>query len=225
MRSLSRKQVAATAACEFESHRFRLRSAWAHRPTGRRRLRTPKIRVQLSVSPLVGGLRLEATGFRFGAWHAVLLMPQVSHLFQSRGLVAKAALLQSDDRWFESTRDYSPRYANLVERLGLNPSVCGFDSHLGHCDKRLGRQSADHSRLEREMLWVRLPPELLARNSVLVEQPGVLACLSSRRSWVQIPSGTLAARYANWQSSEAQTFVTAGSNPACATGRGVRLAT
>ena len=26
---------------------------------------------------------------------------------------------------------------------------------------------------------------------VLVEQPGVLACLSRRRSWVQIPSGTL----------------------------------
>ena len=37
----------------------------------------------------------------------------------------------------------------------------------------------------------------------------MLACLSSRRSWVQIPSGTLTeARYANWQSDEAQTFVT-----------------
>ena len=42
-----------------------------------------------------------------------------------------------------------------------------------------------------------------------MEQPGVLACLSRRRSWVQIPSGTLiAARYANRKSGEAQTFVT-----------------
>lgn len=37
----------------------------------------------------------------------------------------------------------------------------------------------------------------------------MLACLSRRRSWVQIPSGTLdkTARYANRQSGEAQTFV------------------
>src|SRR6185312_13641662 len=34
-------------------------------------------------------------------------------------------------------------------------------------------------------------------NYVLVEQPGVLIALSRRRSWVQIPSGTLMARYAN----------------------------
>jgi hypothetical protein len=67
------------------------------------------------------------------------------------------------------------------------------------------------------MLWVRVPPEPLNENFVLAEQPGVLVALSRRRSWVQIPSGTLAARYANRQSSEAQTFVTAGSNPACAT--------
>ena len=55
---------------------------------------------------------------------------------------------------------------------------------------RLGRQSADHLGLEPGMLWVRVPPELL-KQSVLVEQPGVLACLSRRRSRVQIPSGTL----------------------------------
>src|SRR5688572_15853077 len=73
------------------------------------------------------------------------------------------------------------------------------------------------------MLWVRIPPEPLTNTrSVLVEQPGVLATLSRWRSRVQIPSGTLgnenlSARYANWQSDEAQTFVTAGSTPACAT--------
>ena len=54
----------------------------------------------------------------------------------------------------------TPRYANPAERLGLNPSVCGFDSRLGHISKqRLGRQSADHLGLEPGMLWVRVPPE------------------------------------------------------------------
>jgi hypothetical protein len=97
----------------------------------------------------------------------------------------------------------SPRYANEAERLGLNPSVCGFDSRSGH--KRLGRQPADHPRLERRMLWVRLPPEPLKREHALVEQPGVLACLSRRTTTlravpgVQTPSRALStnmARYA-----------------------------
>jgi hypothetical protein len=75
---------------------------------------------------------------------------------------------------------------------------------------------ADHSRLEREMLRVRVPPEpLLGKHKIrnlksetsnpisetsspksrkaLAEQPGVLATLSRWRSWVQIPSGTLTA--------------------------------
>ena len=43
--------------------------------------------------------------------------------------------------------------------------------------------------------------------SVLVEQSGVLATLSRWRSRVQIPPGTLTARYANWKSNEAQNFV------------------
>ena len=56
-----------------------------------------------------------------------------------------------------------PRYAN-AERPGLNPGACGFESHPGYwvseCKcSRLGRQWADHSRLEREMLRVRVPPE------------------------------------------------------------------
>src|SRR4051794_5179632 len=46
-----------------------------------------------------------------------------------------------------------------AERLGLNPSVCRFDSCSGHM--RLGRQRADHLGLEPGMLWVRIPPELL----------------------------------------------------------------
>ena len=60
----------------------------------------------------------------------------------------------------------------------------------------LGRQLADHfgsgtdRRLVAEMLRVRIPPELLANNTSSWSS-GVLACLSRRRSWVQIPSGTL----------------------------------
>jgi hypothetical protein len=103
-----------------------------------------------------------------------------------------------DDSWptprqrrFDSVRDYLAQVRQLAERLGLNPGACGFDSHAGHTHRRLGRQSADHSRLERGMLWVRVPPEPVKKEFVLVEQPGVLACPSSRRSRVQIPSGTL----------------------------------
>src|ERR1043165_8648336 len=53
-----------------------------------------------------------------------------------------------------------------------------------------GRQLADHPPLKRGMLWVRLPPG--PNELVLAEQSGVLATLSRWRSWVQIPSGTLA---------------------------------
>jgi hypothetical protein len=41
------------------------------------------------------------------------------------------------------------------------------------------------------MLSFHTPPSAFPLIHVLVEQPGVLACLSRRRSWVQIPSGTL----------------------------------
>ena len=54
----------------------------------------------------------------------------------------------------------------------------------------LGRQLADHFGLEPEMLRVRIPPELLEINTSSWSS-GVLACLSRRRSWVQIPSRTL----------------------------------
>ena len=93
-------------------------------------------------------------------------------------------------RWFDSIRDHScPGTQNTAKRLGLNPSVCGFDSRPGH--KRLGRQPADHLGLEPGMLWVRVPPEPLGHEYALVEQPGVLACPSRRRSRVQIPSRAL----------------------------------
>ena len=78
---------------------------------------------------------------------------------------------------------------------------------LGHGAMfRLGRQWADHSRLEREMLRVRLPPE--PSDHAFAEQPGVLATLSRWRSRVRIPPGRWSertARYANRQSGPAQT--------------------
>jgi hypothetical protein len=46
----------------------------------------------------------------------------------------------------------------LAERHGLNPRGCRFESGPRHCSIRLGRQLADHPRLERRMLWVRVPP-------------------------------------------------------------------
>ena len=36
-------------------------------------------------------------------------------------------------RWFDSIRDYlTAQVRQLAERLGLNPSGCGFDSRSGH---------------------------------------------------------------------------------------------
>ena len=61
-----------------------------------------------------------------------------SHGFRSTvpwSPVAKAALLQSDDRWFESTRDYCCPGTPMAERLGLNPSGCRFKSCLGHSEE------------------------------------------------------------------------------------------
>jgi len=54
---------------------------------------------------------------------------------------------------------FSAQVRQLAERLGLNPSVCRFNSCSGHI--RLGRQLVDHLGLEPGMLWVRIPPELL----------------------------------------------------------------
>ncbi len=100
-----------------------------------------------------------------GSGHAPLVgSSPTASAFWSRGLAAKAAPLQGDDRWFESNRDYLriAQVRQLEERRGLNPRVCEFNSRSGHfLETWLGRQSADHLGLEPGMLWVRLPPELL----------------------------------------------------------------
>ena len=80
-----------------------------------------------------------------------------------------------------------------AERLGSDPRVCRFDSCSGY--------------LKNTSSW----------------SSGVLACLSRRRSWVQIPSGTLnMAWYANWQSDGFQTSVFVGSTPTRATRKNMR---
>ena len=101
----------------------------------------------------------------------------------------------------------SAQVRQLAERLGLNPSVCRFDSCSGHV--RLGRQLADHLGLEPGTLWVRIPPELLAIKplsswSSLECSP---ACHAGDRGF-KSHRGRSIARYANRKSGEAQTFAT-----------------
>jgi hypothetical protein len=82
----------------------------------------------------------------------------------SRGSAARAAALQADNRWFESTRDYWKKGGRMKAEGGRPKNT---------------RSSLPPSSLH-------LPP-----SSALVVQPGVDACLSRRRSWVQIPSRAL----------------------------------
>ena len=106
------------AACGFEPHGFRLRG---HGPTGRRQLRTLEIWVRLPVTPL------EKHG-------PVVQRPRRLAYTQETMVQFRPGPL-------------SPRYANAAERLGLNPSVCGFDSGhrpkggLGHCGSVGNRQT------------------------------------------------------------------------------------
>jgi hypothetical protein len=65
---------------------------------------------------------------------------------RSCGLAAKAAPLQGDERWFESTQDYlAPRYANgraawlKPKRLQVRLLFWALNGQRG-----LGRQLADH---------------------------------------------------------------------------------
>jgi hypothetical protein len=62
---------------------------------------------------------------------------------------------------------------------------------------------ADHSRSEREMLWVRVPPEPLKD---CPSGPAVVAAtLSQWRSWVRIPPRMLVASAGQWRAQVAVT--------------------
>ena len=85
-----------------------------------------------------------------------------------------------------------------------------------HCI-RLGRQLADHFGLEPEMLWVRIPLEPLMERQAGKQEctRGCSVQRSARLASNQLVSVRIRApvlddnlaRYANWQSGEAQTFV------------------
>ena len=85
------------------------------------------------------------------------------------------AWFTSRKRWFDSIRDYfdrhnMPRYA-IGRATRLKPECLQVRSLLWVLKTTwLGRQLADHLGLEPGMLWVRLPPESLARQYVLAEQ-------------------------------------------------------
>ena len=89
---------------------------WGHGPTGRRQLRTLEIRVRLPVTPL------EKHG------------PVVQRRRQ-------LALTPGDDRGSSPSGTTSAQIRQLAERLGLNPSVCGFDSRSGHYGSVGNRQT------------------------------------------------------------------------------------
>ena len=88
----------------------------------------------------------------------------------------------------------------------------GSTPALGINETWLGRQSADHLGLEPGMLWVRVPPELLQRNT---SSRSSLEC-SPPCHGGDVGSNPIedadTARYAIWQSGEAQTFVFCGFN-------------
>ena len=108
----------------------------------------PEIRVQFPVGPL----------------NNTVLWPsgEGSSLTRRRiGVRVHPGLLQRRDAQIRQS----------AERLGLNPECLQVRVLLWVLTKqRLGRQLADHLGLEPGMLWVRLPPEPLANNYVLVEQ-------------------------------------------------------
>ena len=85
---------------------------------------------------------------------------------------------------------------------------------------RLGRQLADHLGLEPGMLWVRLPPEPLRTITTMASWSSLEcspACHAGYHGFKSRRGRLKMAWYANRQSGEAQTFVTAGSTPALAT--------
>jgi hypothetical protein len=89
---------------------------------------------------------------------------------RSCGLAAKAAPLQGDDRWFESTQDYLGPDTPTGRAARLKPGRLRVRLPLWVLTNNwLGRQPADHPGLEPGMLWVRLPPEPLMNRQALVE--------------------------------------------------------
>ena len=164
-----------------------------HGPTGRRWLRKPEIRVRIPVTPL--------------EWHSPVVQRQRRLVHTQETMVRlHPGLLDCPGTPIGRAAWLKPRRM----RVRLRPWA------------RPGRQVGRPPWLRTTDAVGSSPTWAIGYNIVLVEQPGVLACLSRRRSRVQIPSRALSigmARYANRQSGQAQTLVIAGSSPACATAK------
>ena len=130
---------------------------------------------------------------------------------RSCGLAAKAAPLQGDDRWFESTQDHSTRHRSpTAEAVVSNTTQCEFESH--RCYSGRFTKTRNPSRLAG--LGSRSTKSCPSRHETthaLAEQPGVLATLSRWRSSVQIRPGVLDAT--TWRGSP--TAEASGLSPEC----------
>ena len=153
---------------------------WAHRPTGRHRSCKPA----LSKFDTAGATPDGSTFLnKYSQHHGPVV--------QRRRLLAYTQATMVRVHPGSIRRRSSGPDTPMDERLGLNPIACRFDSCSGHMGKaRLGRQLADHPRLERRMLRVQIPPEPLDERMRLWRS-GVLVSLSRRRSRVRIPSDAL----------------------------------
>ena len=125
---------------------------WGHGPTGRRQHRTLEIRVRLPVTPL-NEQRYSPVVQRQDVWPT------------------------SRKRWFNSIRDHLRPGTPTGRAAWLKPRRLQVRLLPW---ARPGRQPEDHLGLEPAMLRVRVPPGPLTTDTLLVEQPGVLACLSRK---------------------------------------------
>jgi hypothetical protein len=170
--------------------------------------------VKPSSSDLVGSIPTP-TIFRGGVVATRLALNQESLVrFQPPGLFSPLSpVLGGEGLGVRGFVSPVLRHVQSRDTVPLTPALS--PEYRGEGEMRLDTPTGRATRLKPEWMWVRIP--LQALRIVLVEQPGVLVSLSRRRSRVQIPPGTLLdfflARYANWQSGQAQTLVSVGSNP------------
>lgn len=179
--------------CEWRTFRVPFKSLWFHCKTERTHDVAAACRVAIADVPVQ--LRLGALGiWRAGCGKARNNPPPWG----------------GGERWFESSHPDSicARLRQLAERSGLNPDVCGFDSHAGYCEVQRSRQPADQLGSNPGMLWVRFPPSLLVHNSRGGLEAGSQHGLISRTTSVQIrPSRLHWPSTQTWQSEQVESLL------------------
>jgi hypothetical protein len=155
---------------------------WGHGPTGRRWFRIPEIRVRLPVTPLEIMVPWSSGEDAWPTSRKPMVRFHPGPLICPSTPTGRAAWLK-------------PR------RLPVRPRPWA----------RLGRQSADHPRLERRMLRVRLPPEPLQdRSPCGAARSARLPVTQEVAGSSPVEGAETTVRYANRQSGEVQTFVICG---------------